>query len=328
MKKALIIGINHYDNPENNLTGCINDAENISTLLANHFQDGSESGEPNFNCKLLCSTADKSSKNRLTHKFLKKEIKSLFEDHEADVGLLYFSGHGYESSLGGYLVTQDASEYDEGVSFNDIMIYANNSSIKEIVIIIDCCHSGALGDLAIAKNHMATLRKGVSILTASTAKQEALEKNEQGIFTKLICNALKGGNADILGNVKLTHLYEHVDRSLGPWEQRPTFKSNSGRLSVLRKAEPKIPYVIFKRMLEYFPGPEYFFPLDPEFINSQNHGVLEKEKIFRNLQMFTKNGLITPINARHMYYAGMYSKHCALTENGKQYWDLLNKKLM
>lgn len=328
MKKALIVGIDHYNNPQNNLKGCINDAESITKLLSNHYGKGTESGEPNFNCKLLRSVPAVKTKDSITRPRLKKEIKELLEDNEADVALFYFSGHGYESSLGGYLVTQDACEYDEGVTFSDIMIYANNSSIKEVIIIIDCCHSGSLGEVAIANNHIATLRKGISILTASTAEQQALEKNGQGVFTQLICNALKGGNADILGNVKLTHLYEHVDRSLGPWEQRPTFKSNSARLSVLRKAAPKIPYITFKRILESFPGPDYCFPLDEEFVPSLGHGVKTKERMYKDLQKFANNGLIKPINAEHMYYAARDGKHCVLTENGKQYWDLIHKQLM
>ena len=179
MKKALIIGVDHYNNPENNLSGCINDAKKIKELLSNHYHP-LHIGEPNFNCKLLCSSEKK--KNLITRRILKKEIKGLFEDNEADVALFYFSGHGYENSLGGYLVTQDATQYDEGVSFNDIMIYANNSSIKEIIIILDCCYSGRLGDIIVANNHVATIRKGISILTASTAHQEAIEFNKRGFL--------------------------------------------------------------------------------------------------------------------------------------------------
>jgi uncharacterized caspase-like protein len=325
MRKALIVGINHYNSGGiKDLNGCHSDAENIAKLLQFHHQGKQEDGEPNFSCKIMKSDEDEAKK--ITRPRLQSEIKALFEDEEADVALLYFSGHGYESSLGGYLVTQDAALYEEGVSFNDVMIYANNSSVKEIIIILDCCRSGSLGNVSIAKNGIVTLRKGISILTASTAEQNAFEKNGQGIFTQLICNALSGGNSDILGNVKLTHLYEHVEKMLGPWDQRPTFKSNSSRLTVLRKAEPKIPYDVLKKITSYFKGPKYYLPLDPSFEPSEKLGNKQNEEIFRHLQKFANVGLVTPINTEFMYYAAIESKHCALTEYGKQYWSLIAKE--
>lgn len=324
MKKALIVGIDHYNNEDNNLSGCIKDAQRMYELLSFNDVSVGESNVNNFSCRLLTSTEVYDKK--ITRQVLKKEIQHLFSDDEVDVALLYFSGHGYENSLGGFLVTQDAARYDEGVSFNDVMIYANNSSIKEIIIILDCCHSGHLGNVAIAKNQVATLRKGISILTASTAAQVALERpNHGGVFTQLLCNALKGGNADILGNVKLTHLYEHVDRMLGPWEQRPTLKSNSARLSVLRKTQPKVKLETLRKIIEYFISAQYYLPLDPGFEPTERLGDKKKEKIFGDLQKLANNGLVSPVNAEHMYYAAINSKACKLTEHGRQYWDLLNK---
>ena len=40
---------------------------------------------------------------------LRERIKSLFAQLSADVALLYFSGHGTENDLGGYLVTTDGA---------------------------------------------------------------------------------------------------------------------------------------------------------------------------------------------------------------------------
>lgn len=327
MKKALIVGIDHYSEcGENDLKGCINDVNAISELLSTNYHQGNVSAGPNFSCKLLTSTND--PKKKITRHKLKREIKELFEDAEADVALFYFSGHGFENSLGGYLVTQDANEYDEGVAFNDVMIYANNSKIKEIIIILDCCRSGSLGEENLPNLEMASLRKGISILTASTSKQNAIEENGNGVFTRLVCDALSGGNTDILGNVKLTHIYEHVDRMLGPWEQRPTYKSNSARLSPLRKAKPKLQYEILKKMIEYFPGPDYSYSLDASYEPTAERKNPVNEEIFSNLQKMYQNGLVEPKNAEHMYYAAMNSKHCALTDHGKQYWKLLNKGLI
>lgn len=335
MRKALIVGVNHYKNENiQDLKGALNDVDKISDLLSSNKSSGCLDSVPNFSCKIMKSVELKKEptkdeeQNLLTRTKLQGAIRELFEDEEADVALLYFSGHGFESSLGGYLVTQDAMQYQEGVSFNDIMIYANNSSIKEIIIILDCCRSGKLGEVTIMNNHTATLRKGVSILTSSTAEQDSIEYKNQGVFTELICNALAGGNTDILGNVKLTHLYEHADRMLGPWEQRPTFKSNSSRLSVLRKAEPKIEYEVLKRITTHFKSSVWSHKMDPSYDKSFGIGNINNEKIMKDLREYYRLGLARPTDTDYLYDAAEQFRHCVLTDHGRQYWELVNKKLI
>jgi hypothetical protein len=63
------------------------------------------------------------------------------------LSVFYFLGHGYLNDLGGYLVTQDAANFDEGISMSDLLAMANLSQSQEVVIILDCCHSGALGSI-------------------------------------------------------------------------------------------------------------------------------------------------------------------------------------
>lgn len=335
MRKALIVGINHYDNINiKNLKGALNDVDKISELLRFHKKVGSEEKLPNFSCKILKSVnvdenaTDNQKEKKITRGKLQGEIRELFEDEESDIALLYFSGHGFESSLGGYLITQDAKYYEEGVSFNDIMIYVNNSSIKEIIIILDCCRSGNLGEVSIMKNHTVTLRKGVSILTSSSAEQDSIEFKNQGIFTALICNALAGGNTDILGNVKLTHLYEHADRMLGPWEQRPTFKSNSSRLSVLRQSESKIDYAVLMRITKHFKSSVWSYQLDPSYDNSFDRKNTKNEKVMDDFREYYRLGLLKTMDVKYLYHAAAEFRHCVLTDQGKQYWHLVDKELI
>ena len=105
MRKALVVGINDY--PAKPLCGCVNDANAIKAILETH-----EGGAPNFNVKLLTSpgtTVDRAK--------LRGAVDELFLG-DCDVALLYFSGHGFIKSIGGYLVTTDAKKYDEGVSMD------------------------------------------------------------------------------------------------------------------------------------------------------------------------------------------------------------------
>jgi hypothetical protein len=325
IKKALVVGIDDYCGSSDDLEGCVKDAEDIASLLSSSYSEGESKRENNFSCTVLVSEQGE-EEPVITRTRLKKEIELLFDDKEAEVVLFYFAGHGFESSLGGYLVTQDARSYEEGLSFNYIMNYANKSTDKEIFIILDCCRSGNLGDTVESKNQFSNLRRGISILTASNASQDAIGTPNGGIFTQIICNALRGGSADLRGHVTFFNLYRHVERILGAWEQRPTFKVNTGRSVVLRKVEPKVPIPILSNITEHFPQSDYRFKLGPEFEPAERIGNQLKERQFSELQVLANNGLVSPVREEHMYYAAIRSKSCELTLLGKQYWSLVNEE--
>src|SRR5215210_1992575 len=229
MRRALLVGINHY--PSAPLTGCINDAETMQRLLRRH-----DDGVVNFDTQLL--TSDRAT---ITRPVLRESIDRLFAD-PADVALLYFSGHGTENDLGGYLVTSDATLYNEGVALGEVLAKANRAThITEVAIIIDSCHSGSLGNIPEIDNTQAVLREGLSILTARRSSQSSVERGESGVFTELVASALDGGAADILGDVSVASVYAYVDQALGAWDQRPLFKSHVSRLIPLRKCRPAVP---------------------------------------------------------------------------------------
>ncbi len=183
MRRALIVGFDAY--PASPLAGCVNDALAVETLLARN-----EDGSPNFTCEMLTAPPRSIPPKVITKANLRGKLKHLFAD-EADVALLYFSGHGTENNLGGYLVTPDAEEYDEGVPMEQVITLANASKAREVVIILDCCHSGALGNPPVLSNQMAIVREGVAVLTASRATQVSVElvPTGKGLFTSILCEA-------------------------------------------------------------------------------------------------------------------------------------------
>lgn len=157
MRKALVVGIN--------------DANEISKLFERH-----SGGKKNFDVKLIQDIVTKGE--------LRSKIKELFKGSN-EIELFYFSGHGYINELGGYIVTPDYTEDDWGVSMNDIIFYANQSNSKNKIIILDCCHSGAIGNLAI-KDSISEIGNGVTILTASRNIESAMEIDGHGVFTQLL----------------------------------------------------------------------------------------------------------------------------------------------
>ena len=203
MRRALIVGIDDY--PDAELSGCVNDAKKMCDVLSKN-QDGS----PNFECRaLLAPPGD------VTRVVVRENVKDLFA-YEAEVALLYFSGHGTVNNLGGYIVTQDYEAHDEGVGMSEILSFANESKTREAVIILDCCHSGALGEMPVVKEDHSVLRLGVSVLTASGASQPAVEASGSGgVFTSLVCEALNGGAAMYLERLPLPVFMRMWSRCLG-----------------------------------------------------------------------------------------------------------------
>lgn len=313
MRKALVIGIDGY--PWSPLGGCVNDAQAMEALLARN-----DDGSLNFTCRML--TASINSGMEIGRCLLKDQITELFS-HEADVALLHFSGHGAVSNLGGYLVTTDSRKYDEGVSMVDVLTLANASKAHEIVIILDCCHSGAFGSLPAVDIEKALLREGVSVLTASKSSQCSEETSDgRGLFTSHICSALKGGAADVIGNVTVAGVYAYVDQVLGPWEQRPLFKSHVSHLIPLRKCKPEVPMDLLRLLPRYFPSSEAEFQLDSSFEPDAQPKHKENETIFAHLQKFRAARLLVPVGEEHMYFAAINGKTCKLTELGMFYWRL------
>ncbi|CAM1342399.1 caspase family protein [Tenacibaculum amylolyticum] len=317
MRRALIVGINHYKNAP--LEASVNDARNMYEVLSRN-----NDGSVNFDCKLLISEED-SNQSNITVTKLKKEIFNLFYQ-EAEVAVLYFSGHGAYTEIGSYLVTQDARRYHEGVSLDEVITLANSSKVSEVIIILDCCHSGNLGNLKEIGGRKAILREGVSILTSSRDTQLSFEKKDedQGVFTSIIYDALKGGAADLLGNVNVSGIYNYVDQLLNTWEQRPILKSHISKMVSLRKCVTKIELEKLRKLTRYFPSKEYNFPLDPTFDEDLDPSNEANQKIMKDLREYYKLELLVPVGERYMYRAAENKKPCMLTNKGKYYWEMVN----
>ena len=321
MKKALIIGLNSYP-AGSELNWCNDDAIALQELI-----ESNGDGSPNFDVVQIIDKCNSTT--------LRVAIKKLFSDC-ADVALLYFSGHGSEDD-GGYLVSTDFDNKVLGVSMTEVLELANNSKCKNKVIILDCCFAAKMGE-SLLVNNKSVLGEGVTIMAASQAWQASEEnsKIKHGVFTELLLQGLKGGAADISGNITPASLYSFVDQSLGAWQQRPVFKTNISQFLPIRTIDAKVSKVILRKISSYFINPTDEYKLDPsfEFTNSPDYKIEpkipyadpNKVSIFKDLQLFESVGLIEPVGTEHMYFAAMESKTCRLTALGLHYWRLSKDK--
>jgi hypothetical protein len=282
--------------------------------------DTQQDGAPNFESKALIAPAG-GSNDVVTRPILRDHLQRLFKD-PADVALLHFSGHGTINNLDGYLVTQDATQYDEGVPMSDVLKFANESRAREVVILLDCCFSGQLGNLPVIDNTKAVLREGISILTAGRGDQVSVEAGGGGVFTSLVIDALEGGAANILGAVSAPAIYAYVEAALGAWDQRPLFKAHLSSVLELRCCTPPIDRALLRRLPALFPLPAEDHPLDPSYERTSQHATPANTTTFDDLQTLNRVYLVVPVNAPHMYDAAMQSKACRLTPSGRYYWRL------
>lgn len=311
MKRALLIGIDRYDNV-NPLRGCVNDVNALKPLLAEN-----EDGTPNFDCQLRTTAIGVVSRRTML-----ESIDALLAPG-ADVALLYFAGHGAQELNDVVLVSEDGVPADFGVPLATVLGKAESSSVPEIVIILDCCFAGGAGGVPQLGGEGAFLRPGLSILAASRGDQTSAETSSaRGLFSTYLCGALDGGAADVLGKVTVAGLYAYLSESFGPWDQRPTFKANVDRLHVLRLCSPAVPVAELRRLPEFFPDVDDLLPLDPSYEPDAAPEHPEHEAIFAVLQRCRAAKLVEPVGTDHMYFAAIESRSCRLTPLGKHYWRM------
>ncbi len=170
-RRALIVGISKYDHLTS-LAGAERDATLMEDVLKAHWD-----GTPNYHCRLHTSPGP----TPITRSVLRTEWDQLFSG-SPDAALFYFAGHGAPTIVGGFLATQDGTDNDMGLPMDELLNRANKSQAREVLLILDCCFSGSLGNPAMLQNgldNVAVLREGVTILAASSPRETAAEGDQR-----------------------------------------------------------------------------------------------------------------------------------------------------
>ncbi len=315
-KKALIVGINEYDQFPG-LGGAVRDARSIAEIL--HRNDDKTI---NYDCRLLVS----GDCPFITREYLRRQWSELFNGFKGPI-LFFFAGHGFVNEIGGYICTYDGTRDEPGVPMNDLIVMANKSSASEVLIILDCCYSGALGNSPYSDG-LSALREGVTLLAASRPSEQAKERFGRGLFTALLCDALKGSAANLRGQVTAADLYAYADQALGAWEQRPLYKSYSSAFSVIRQCTPLISDEALRALVELFPTEEAEILLDPSYEYTQPEADPNHVEKFNKLKTLRNAGLLYSTRQPDLYWSAIRRGGAALTPWGKRYWRMAQKDLI
>ncbi|MDJ0511454.1 MAG: caspase family protein [Crocosphaera sp.] len=255
--EALIVGVDEYPiyTTLHNLTVARKDAEDVAKQLEKYGyetfriqrlpqqprQKGEESNQLKSGVRL------EELKDKITHLFNPPSRQEI-----SDLALLFFSGHGWHQIVDDnddvFLATSDvfpkAGIY--GISLRWLGEEIERSSVKKVIVWLDCCFSGEL------MKYLPT-NKNYCFITGTRSFETGLEISyKQGLFTKTLLEGLNPDNyAD--GIVDSNKLQNFIEKQMSATSQRPLIK-NSQRSIVLTTRyssqifRDKCPY----RSLSYF----------------------------------------------------------------------------
>ncbi len=329
-RKALFVGIDYYSgDPTRSLNGCVRDAAAMRDALRFHANF-----DVNYESKMILGMPPKiiPEDHRNDEKdvyfdartaAVRQAIENLFK-HD-DAVLFYFSGHGQRTPQGPCMVTADATTVYQGILLQDLLKMANASKAREVVLIIDCCYSGSIAEPDAAWNvEDAVMRPGRTVFASSLPHQVSIERDKQGIFTKLMLIALSGAAADVRGWVTPAQTFAFIEQSLTPWDQRPMFKSNATHASPLRFCEPVVDDDDLRQLPKVFQFPFSEFTLDKSYEVTQQEAVADHLTIFNLFKRYQLARLLHPSNPleNSLYWTAMREQKVELTQLGQFYWQM------
>ena len=219
-KFALLIGVSEYsegENPLSALPAALNDVRALSVVL-----EDSNIGEFDEVTVLENPSAGQ----------IRSKIEALFADRSADdLVLLYFSGHGITDQQGNFFFSTPKTHKNQkgflvkssAVPAQEVHGYMDDCASDRMVVILDCCHSGAFGDLMPRDGGEIGFERqlggrGRVILTASAAIDYSYERSgeELAVYTRYLIEGIKTGAADRDddGYVSADELHDYVVEKL------------------------------------------------------------------------------------------------------------------
>ncbi|WP_439656194.1 effector-associated constant component EACC1 [Lentzea sp. HUAS TT2] len=158
-------------------------------------------------------------------------VEDFFADREPDdLLVLHFSGHGVKDEAGELHFATSGTKLSRlagtAVGADFVARRMNRSRSRRIVLLLDCCYSGAFGRGMVARaGGSVGLEEqfggsGRAVITASSSMEYAFEgaavadssEGEPSVFTSALVDGLESGDADRDqdGHVGLDELYEYV----------------------------------------------------------------------------------------------------------------------
>ncbi|HLF83858.1 MAG TPA: caspase family protein [Blastocatellia bacterium] len=227
---ALIIGIDTYEDPQiNRLEAASNDAKELAAVLISH------GGFPRDQVIILAS--DGPPRNRPSRGNILRRLSNL-KGVVPPEGLLVvaFAGHGIERGGRAYLLPGDAQMSENlalleetAINVEVIRTWIRHTGVGQVLMIIDACRNDPIAGRGDEENVLTeAYTRGFSFdvrnqevtafatLYATDIGHRAYEDRErkQGYFSSALVEGLKGGAADVNGEVTLGRLVRYLEETV------------------------------------------------------------------------------------------------------------------
>ncbi|MGB3519036.1 MAG: GUN4 domain-containing protein [Elainellaceae cyanobacterium] len=213
---ALLIGTGTYGEGFKPLPAAPKDVEAIAAVLSNPDMGGFDQVD-----QLIDQT----------HSTISETIETWFRERKKDdVALLYISGHGVKDDQRDlYFAACDTKKRKEdlvratAISASVVRDRIQESKAKRQVIILDCCFSGAFGDLLVKDDNTIDLKtllgaEGRVVLTSSSSLQYSFEQRggSLSIYTHYLVEGIRTGAADVDedGEISVQELHDYAKRKV------------------------------------------------------------------------------------------------------------------
>ncbi|WP_414552715.1 caspase, EACC1-associated type [Anabaena sp. CCY 0017] len=257
-KIALLIGISEYQPGLAQLPKAVNDVEAMQRVLVDSERGGFAEGDV---------TVLKNPQRQ----DMAEAIEDLYTKcQKDDLVLLYFSGHGVTVANGDFYLSTRSTEKNQGnlrtasaVAARDVHSWMNGSKSKRLVVILDCCFSGAFAKGLTAKDSGAIdLQQylggeGRAILTASTSTQYAYESDglDLSIYTNYLVEGISTGAADKDGDgrIEVDELHQYAKskvQEVSPTMTPELYSMNKGEPIFLAKSPKDDPKLKYRKQVE------------------------------------------------------------------------------
>ncbi|HZM38261.1 MAG TPA: caspase family protein, partial [Acidimicrobiales bacterium] len=193
---------------------------------------------------------------------VQRELERFFSSRKPDdLLLVYFSCHGVKDSTGRLYFATSNTAFDllrsSGVSASFVSEQMELTRSKRIVLLLDCCYSGAFlkgfqarGDESVSVGQLEG--RGRAVITASRSTEYAFEADEltaenaqPSVFTGAVVEGLSTGQADRNGDGVVTvdelydFVYDHV-RGKVAGQTPGRWVNLEGELTVARNPHPPV----------------------------------------------------------------------------------------